>query len=220
MVENNQLFAQGALAAPGEIDLGFVSEISLGHHIVLGSPGSGKTSALRKLVAELEKTSEPEGILVLTPSRQSATKLRDLLALESRKPTSSPRAQSVTGYAFSRLVLENPDIRLLSGAMQQAILRDLIEQSPNAPWGFDLQTISLQGFIQELRDLIAVCIENSLNSAWLNQRAQEFSHRGLAIAAELLPLYESELARAGLVDPSQLILEAAKLPAALAPNSS
>ena len=214
MVENNQLFAQGALAAPGDIDLGFVSEISSGHHIVLGSPGAGKTSALRKLVAELEKTTEPESILVLTPSRQSATKLRDLIALESKKPTSNPRAQSVTGYSFSRLVIENPNIRLLSGAMQQAILRDLIEQSPNAPWGFDLQTISLQGFIQELRDLIAVCIENSLTSAWLSQKAQEFSHRGLAIAAELLPLYESELARGGLVDPSQLILEAAKLPAA------
>jgi len=206
------VFAQGAPAAPGEIDLGFVSEIAAGHHVVVGSPGSGKTSALRRLISQLEQEVDPASILVLTPSRQSATKLRDLLALDSKKPTANPRAQSVTGYAFSQLIIQNPKLRLLSGAMQQTILRKLIDQSPNAPWGFDLQTISLQGFIQELRDLIAVCIENSLTPAWLNQKAQEFSHRGLAIAAELLPGYEMELERCGLIDPSQLILEAAKLP--------
>ena len=45
------------------------------------------------------------------------------------------------------------------------------------------------------------------------EKSQEFNHRGLAIAAELLPAYESELQAQGLVDPSKMILSATELPA-------
>ena len=213
MIENNQVFAQGALDTSGEFSLRALLEISSGQHIVLGAPGAGKTTALRHQVSALEQTIDPSQILVLTPTRQSASKLRDQLALASKRATSSPRAQSVTSYAFGQLAASNPDMRLLSGAMQQNILRELIEKSASSPWGYDLQTIGLQGFIQELRDLFAVCIENGLSTQWLMEKSQEFNHRGLAIAAELLPAYESELHARGLVDPSQLILRATELPA-------
>lgn len=213
MVENNQIFAKGAVDAPGDVSFRFLAEISSGQHIILGAPGSGKTTALGQLVSQLEKTIDPSSILVLTPTRQSATKLRDLLALASKRPTVTSRAQSATSYAFGQLAISNPEIRLLSGAMQQSILRELVEKSANSPWGYDLQTIGLQGFIQELRDLIAVCIENGLTPGWLLQKSQEFNHRGLVIASELLPAYAIELERQGLVDPSQLILSASELPA-------
>ena len=212
MVENNQVFAQGAVDASGEFNLRSLLEISSGQHIVLGAPGAGKTTALRHFAAALEKTVDPSHILVLTPTRQSASKLRDQLALEGKRATSAPRAQSVTSYAFGQLAASNPEMRLLSGAMQQSILRELIEKSPSSPWGYDLQTIGLQGFIQELRDLFAVCIENGLSTKWLMEKSQEFSHRGLAIAAELIPAYEIELQAKGLIDPSQLILSACELP--------
>ena len=213
MVENNQVFAQGAVDATGEFSLRSLLEISSGRHIVLGAPGSGKTTALRHLAMQLEHTIEPSQILVLTPTRQSASKLRDQLALASKRATSAPRAQSVTSYAFGLLTASNPGMRLLSGAMQQSILRELIEKSSSSPWGYDLQTIGLQGFIQELRDLFAVCIENGLSTVWLMEKSQEFNHRGLAIAAELLPAYEIELEAQGLVDPSKMILSATELPA-------
>ena len=213
MVENNQVFAQGAVDATGEFSLRSLLEISSGQHIVLGAPGSGKTSALRHLAMQLEHTIEPSQILVLTPTRQSASKLRDQLALASKRATAAPRAQSVTSYAFGQLAASNPGMRLLSGAMQQTILRELIEKSASSPWGYDLQTIGLQGFIQELRDLFAVCIENGLSTVWLMEKSQEFNHRGLAIAAELLPAYESELQAQCLVDPSKMILSATELPA-------
>ena len=213
MVENNQVFAQGAVDATGEFSLRSLLEISSGQHIVLGAPGSGKTTALRHLAMQLEHTIEPSQILVLTPTRQSASKLRDQLALASKRATAAPRAQSVTSYAFGQLAASNPEMRLLSGAMQQSILRELIEKSASSPWGYDLQTIGLQGFIQELRDLFAVCIENGLSTVWLMEKSQEFNHRGLAIAAELLPAYESELQAHGLVDPSKMILSATELPA-------
>lgn len=211
MIENSSLFAPSAAFALGEFGLEFLSNPKAGQHIVLGAPGAGKTSALRSLFSQLEKDHLPEEILVLTPTRLAASNLRDLLALDSGKPTTAAGAQSVTGFAFSLLSEINPKVRLLSGALQQKILRELIAQSPNSPWGFDLQTIGLQGFVQELRDLLAVCIEHRVTKQWLIEKAQEFNHRGLAIAAEILPHYIAELESKELVDPSQLVLKAADL---------
>lgn len=51
--------------------------------IVLGAPGSGKTTAVVELVAAavLDDGLDPAHVLVLTPSRRTATRLRDVLAL-------------------------------------------------------------------------------------------------------------------------------------------
>ena len=210
-MENSLLFSQAANFALGDFGIDFLTNPLPGQHIVLGAPGAGKTSALRQLVGRLEQNLAPEAILVLTPTRLAASRLRDSIALESQRPTVSSRAQSVTGFAFSQISAARPAVRLLSGAVQQKILRGLVEESPNSPWGFDLQTIGLQGFVQELRDLLAVCIENRLTQKWLLEKAQEFNHQGLAIAAEILPGYLAALEARDLVDPSQLVLMAAEV---------
>ncbi|WP_240658908.1 UvrD-helicase domain-containing protein, partial [Microbacterium sp. CPCC 204701] len=50
--------------------------------VVVGAPGSGKTATLVARVAALvEAGLDPDTILVLTPSRQTATALRDRLGL-------------------------------------------------------------------------------------------------------------------------------------------
>ncbi|MEY4409698.1 MAG: hypothetical protein RLZ99_171 [Actinomycetota bacterium] len=207
------LFAQGEIRAAQQNDYGFLAQITAGEHLVLGSPGSGKTSALRHLVTRLEEQVPVAQILVLTPTRRAATALRDLIALDSKKPSSSPRAQSITGFAFAQIQKHFPTSRLLSGAMQQKILRELISLSPASPWGYDLQTIGLQGFVQEVRDLLAVCIEHRLTGDALAALAAKFEHRGLAIASELLPSYFEALEREGLIDPSQLLINAAEIDA-------
>jgi superfamily I DNA/RNA helicase/RecB family exonuclease len=206
-MENSSLFAQPADSAVGEFSAELLPDLAPGQHVVLGAPGSGKTTALRQLVRRLESTHAPEEILILTPSRLAASKLRDLVALDSRKPTEAARVQSVTGFAFSQVSASNPAIRLLSGALQQRILRDVLAQSPNSPWGFDLQTIGLQGFVQELRDLLSVCIDHRLTPQWLSEKALEFRHQGLAVAAEILPRYLEVVAAQNLIDPSQLLLQ-------------
>ncbi len=62
--------------------------------VVVGAPGSGKTTALIARVAALvEAGVDPDALLVLTPSRQTATALRDRLALAVARATSGPIAQ-------------------------------------------------------------------------------------------------------------------------------
>ena len=112
--------------------------------IVLGAPGSGKTTAVVELVAAavLDDGLAPSSVLVLTPSRRTATLLRDRLALRladsgddtlaHRAPGAlpGPLARSVAAYAFSIVTAAHrlgglAEPRLLSGADHDADLAEL-----------------------------------------------------------------------------------------------
>ena len=69
--------------------------------IVLGAPGSGKTTAVIELVAAavLDDGVDPARVLVLTPSRRTATVLRDRLALRLAVPGAVPIEAAVPGGA-------------------------------------------------------------------------------------------------------------------------
>ena len=69
--------------------------------VVVGAPGTGKTTTLVERVASLVAGGmSPDAIVVLTPSRQSATLLRDRLALAVDRATAGPLARSVASLAF------------------------------------------------------------------------------------------------------------------------
>src|SRR5690625_1031875 len=71
---------------------------------IIGAPGSGKTAVLIERVARLIDDAEapfaPAQVLVLTPSRASATRLRDRLGQRVRAATPGPLARSVGSFAF------------------------------------------------------------------------------------------------------------------------
>lgn len=178
--------------------------------LVIGSPRSGKTSSLRRLIAKLELSVPPDSILVLSPTRLAAAKLRDLIALDSNRPATKPRARSVSSFAFDSLPTKQ--VRLLSGAAQERLLSQLVQDAAalkaGARWGIDNQTLKLAGFVQELRDLLSVIIENSLSQEQLIGLQKQFPSLKLQVAADLLPLYREQLALQGLLDPSQLVVAA------------
>ncbi|HWV49768.1 MAG TPA: UvrD-helicase domain-containing protein, partial [Microbacterium sp.] len=62
--------------------------------VVIGAPGTGKTHALVSRVASLLGVQglTPEMLLVLTPSRQAATQLRDAIGIRTRQATPGPLA--------------------------------------------------------------------------------------------------------------------------------
>jgi len=179
--------------------------------LVVGAPRSGKTSSLRNLVRELEKSVAPDSILVLTPSRLAASQLRDLIALDSALSATKPRARSISSFAFE-VLHNNSQIRLLSGAAQERLLTEMVSDAADnkagARWGIEPQTLKLAGFVQELRDLFSVIIENSLSSDQLQNLQKDFPSLKLQVAIDLLPSYREQLGLQGLLDPSQLAVAA------------
>jgi superfamily I DNA/RNA helicase len=105
---------------------------------LLGGPGTGKTALLSELaVRRIARSQAADSVLVLTHSRAAATSLRtditDRLLSRGvgRAATREPMVRNVHSYAFSVLRLQaaacgNPPPRLLTGAEQDAIVREML----------------------------------------------------------------------------------------------
>ncbi|BDQ00023.1 ATP-dependent DNA helicase [Aquiluna sp. KACHI24] len=184
-------------------------------YCIVGAPGTGKTSTLIELVLELEKIHPPEQILVLTASRQQASRLRDQIGIASKRASSKPRAQSVTGFAFAGLQDSGQDHKLLTGAMQERILRRLVSENEQAlrQVGLNSKSTQLAAFIQELRDLLQVVLDFELKTQDLVQLQTEFPKLKLGALLVIFEKYLEVLEAENLVDPSTLLTRAAQLPA-------
>lgn len=181
--------------------------------LVTGCPGAGKTQSLIELVRLLEADGvPPEEILVLSPSRLSANSLRDLISARSSQAAQKPRARSLSSLAFELVSKNRPDLKLLSGAAQQALVAELIASSVAAKqhlsWQVDSLTASLQGFQSEVRDLMAVLIENRLDVRAVSELKQQFPALKLQVAMDLMPKYSARLLELGALDPSELLVAA------------
>ena len=147
--------------------------------VIYGAPASGKTTSLKALVLNrLRSDLKPEEILVLAANRESATKLRDELALEFQGSTPGPLARTLASFSFSilrekALALGYNPPELITGSEQDQIISDLIEQfvSNELPEGWPKQlrrqVLELRGFRVELRDLITVCLEHEIEPSQL-----------------------------------------------------
>lgn len=149
---------------------------------VYGSPGSGKTVAVKALFAKLVGDGDTSRVMVLAANRESANQLRDELALQFQGATPGPLARTLTSFAFG--VLRFKSLRegaklpeLISGSEQDRILAQVIsefveaglpEVSSNWPVQFNRQVLELSGFRAELRDFITVCLEHGINVSELS----------------------------------------------------
>lgn len=140
---------------------------------VIGAPGSGKTSTLIELVAARIESGELSAseILVLTPQRLAANRLRLALAERLRVATNGPLARTPMSVAFSLAAdgafargVEPP--RMLTGAEHDQLLAELLA-SPEVSslWApeLDHEVVQSQSFRTELRDLFARCIESGID---------------------------------------------------------
>ena len=145
--------------------------------LVYGSPGVGKTTALKaSVLANLRGGLTPENLLVIAANRSAATSLRDELALEFQGATPGPLARTLASFAFNILRefslhrgFKAPE--LITGSEQDQIISELLEEFLKSPlpadWPKHLkhQVIELRGFRTELRDLITVALEHELEPA-------------------------------------------------------
>jgi superfamily I DNA/RNA helicase/RecB family exonuclease len=101
--------------------------------VVVGPPGSGKTHTVIARVTELVAAGlAPDEVVVLTPTRQTATTLRDRLALAVQRATAGPLARSVPSFAFqlvraAEVATGGEPPQLLTGGDEDALIHDLLD---------------------------------------------------------------------------------------------
>lgn len=160
--------------------------------VIIGAPGTGKTRTLVGRVERLLRGDEsshespalrPEELLVLTPSRQAATALRDRIGVRITQATPGPLARSLGSFAFQvvrgamvQAGLEPP--ALLTGADQDRILAELLagdaeDQRILWPEALNPAVRASKGFRSELRSFLAECTELGVGSGELRAAGNE-----------------------------------------------
>ena len=199
-------FSLKAMAPHSELTDQLVTASLSWPHVVLGAPGSGKTTLVLRRVAHLVSQGiHPDAIRVLTPTRAQATALRDSLGLKLGVPTQGPTVQSLQSFGFSLVRadreargLEPPTLR--SGAdVDQDIAAVLSEQElsgrgPQWPSHLTVAVRSTEAFRTELRELIARLTEWGMGPEQL--RALADVHPAWPAVADFLDDYQRVIARA------------------------
>ncbi|WP_228837428.1 ATP-dependent helicase [Nocardia amamiensis] len=185
---------------------------------VLGGPGTGKTSLLVDIAAaRIAAGSDPESVLVLAHSKQAARAVRDAITARLAGPapgaeggvpgaTREPLVRTVHSYAFSVLRRHaaahgNPPPRLLTGAEQDAVLREMlrgdladITAGANGLWPQRLRpALALGGFAEQLRDLMLRATERGIGPEDLVRLGREHAKPEWVAAGRFALRYEQTM---------------------------
>jgi superfamily I DNA/RNA helicase/RecB family exonuclease len=185
-------------------------ETVAGQVLVLGAPGSGKSSLLTDLaVRRIEAGAVvPDGLLLLAPTRAAATRLRDDLTAKLDRSISTAPARTWSSYAFDlirraraegRTPLITRPPRLLAGAEQDLIIKELLSghgrdgaAAPEWPSSLAL-ALPTRGFRQEIRDLFDRVSEYGVSAEDLADWGRRFDRPDWVAAAALYREYRDVL---------------------------
>jgi superfamily I DNA/RNA helicase/RecB family exonuclease len=187
---------------------------------VIGAPGTGKTATLVELVAERVQGRgyAPEDLLVLTSSRTTATRLRDVIALRLGIPTNGPVARTVNSLAFEIVGnaaraagVEAP--RLATGGDQDSDIAQLIDghlddgTGPVWPHQLAPEVLRLRGFRTELRELMGRATEYGVTPDALRLLGEQRGRPEWVSAAGFISDYLSVVSssRANQLDSTELV---------------
>jgi superfamily I DNA/RNA helicase/RecB family exonuclease len=193
---------------------------------VLGAPGTGKTTVAIETVARAVHQGglRADRCLLLTSSRAAAARLREAVTARLGAVTIEPLARTHQAFGFAILrreaALEGaPSPRLITGAEQDAVLRELLEghrlgDRPGPTWPVELHpALTTAGFRGELRDLLMRAVEHGLTADGLAALGVARGRPEWVAAAQLLDEYDqvTALARPGGFDPAWVLTAAADL---------
>lgn len=190
--------------------------------VVVGAPGTGKTSTIVEIVADrvLSRGGNPNDVIVVAPSRASATRLRDRIALRLAVPTEGPLARTINSLAFevvdfARRSAGLPPPQLLTGGEQDSDIAQLLDghlaegTGPNWPEPLDAGVRGLRGFRTELRDIMMRATEYGLGPEQIRVLAARYGRQEWEAVADFQREYLQVM---GELRPNQL--DAAELVAA------
>ncbi|WP_435795464.1 ATP-dependent helicase [Micromonospora luteifusca] len=182
-----------------------------GPMLVLGGPGTGKTSTLVEAVAaRVAEGVDPERILVLTFGRRGATALRQRIEArvtrDGHRVLREPLVRTFPAYAFGllrRAAAERgePSPRLLTGPEQDLIIRELLDVVGEEPeddpvgWPTDLRpALRTRAFAGQLRDLLMRAAERGVGPVDLARLGEKLGRADWPAAARFLREYVAVLA--------------------------
>jgi superfamily I DNA/RNA helicase/RecB family exonuclease len=172
---------------------------------IVGGPGTGKTTLLLAATAQRMAAGEdPARTLVLVGSRRAAGELRErLVRLGVGQGATSREAlvRTVHSYAFGVLRLHaarhgDPPPRLLAGAEQDALVRDLLGGEvdgvvPGSGWPQRIEpALAVPGFAAELRELLLRAAERGLGPEELAGLGARYEVAEWAAAGRFFRSYE------------------------------
>ena len=194
-----------------------------------GGPGTGKTTVLIEAgLARIASGQDPDSLLFITYGRERASELRDAIALRTTKTMYEPLGRTFHSLAYSIMKMKTGDEYhepiLLSGPEQENFIRQLLEgdvEDGYRMWPPDLQDgedkkgnpLLTQGFIRELRDLMARANERGISPHELSLRGKSTGEKYWEPAAdfwkrykEIMAIREDAAADSKMrIDPSELI---------------
>lgn len=197
--------------------------------LYLGAPGTGKTQRLLdKAVGFVEDGGAPDRLLVLTPTRVSATRFREAFSTSITSTVSTAPVKAWQAYAYDvlrRAQMEGylPGVehtpKLLSGPEQDVLIKELLEGHRQGYgtaliWPHDLQeAIETRGFRHEVRDFFDRMAEYDLSADRVAELGQAYGRHEWVSLAKLYREYRQirALRAPHAYDPAALIHEAAKV---------
>ncbi|MEU6025226.1 PD-(D/E)XK nuclease family protein [Micromonospora sp. NPDC047134] len=196
--------------------------------LVLGGPGTGKTSTLVEAVAgRVAEGVDPERILVLTFSRRGAADLRHRIeariAADGQRVLREPLVRTFPAYAFGllrRAAAERgePSPRLLTGPEQDLIIRELLDVVGEEPgddpvgWPEDLRpALRTRAFAAQLRDLLMRAAERGVGPVELARLGEKLGRADWPAAARFLREYVAVLALRDVANRGSVAYDPAEL---------
>ncbi|MEU4713548.1 ATP-dependent DNA helicase [Micromonospora purpureochromogenes] len=196
--------------------------------LVIGGPGTGKTSTLVEAVAaRVAEGVDPERILVLTFARRQATDLRHRIeariAGAGHRVVREPLVRTFPAYAFGllrRAAAERgePSPRLLTGPEQDLIIRELLDVVGEEPgddpvgWPEDLRpALRTRAFAGQLRDLLMRAAERGVGPVELARLGEKLGRADWPAAARFLREYVAVLALRDVANRGSIAYDPAEL---------
>ncbi len=184
--------------------------------LVLGSPGTGKTTVLVERWVRLAHTIEPHRILLLVPTRDRALALRDELPwrldasaiVEVPVHTWHALAYHLVTRYYRKLGYAQPPIRLTT-AEQSAVVHELLATEKRDPWGAYGEHLVADAFVAEVADFCVRAGHRGLTDDDLVALGAERPEHSAVTAFALR--YRQHLRSQSALDYAELVLAATRL---------